>query len=86
MYSVCILQLQQDVTISSAQFSHFVVSDSLRPRTAAAQASVYHQLPEFTQTYSNISMESVMSANHLILCHLLVHPAFNLAQHQGFFK
>ena len=33
-----------------------------------------------------ISIKSVMPSNHLILCHPLLLPAFNLSQHQGLFK
>ena len=38
--------------ISSVQFSHSVVSDSLRPHELQhARPPVHHQLPEFTQTH-----------------------------------
>ena len=33
-----------------------------------------------------MSIELVMSSNHLIPCHPLFLPAFNLSQHQGLFK
>ena len=39
------------------------------PWTAAHQASVHHHLPEFTQP---LSIELVMSSNHLILCRSLL--------------
>ena len=52
-------------------FSHSVVSDSLEPTwTEACQASL-----SFTMSWSLLklmSIESVMSSNHLILCHLLL--------------
>ena len=35
----------------SVQFSRSVVSDSATPWTEALQASLYHQLPEFTLTH-----------------------------------
>ena len=53
---------------SSIQFSHSVVSDSLRPPwTAACQASVSITNPR--SLFKLMSMKSVMSSNHLILCH-----------------
>ena len=57
------------VQFSSVQFSHSVVSNSLRPQ-AARQASLSiinsQSLPKLT------SIESVMSSSHLILCHSLL--------------
>ena len=54
----------------SIQFSRSVVSDSLRPRIAAHQASLSitnsRSLPKL------MSIESVMPSNHLILCHPLL--------------
>ena len=55
---------------SSVQFSRSVVSDSLRPWTAARQASLSitnsQSLPKL------VSIESVISSTHLILCHPLL--------------
>ena len=49
-YLLCLLPAM--CWISSAQFSHSVVSDSATPWIAARQASpVHHQLPESTQTH-----------------------------------
>ena len=56
--------------ISYLLFSHSVMSNSLRPHTAACQVSL-----SFTITWSLLklmSIESVMPFNHLILCGLLV--------------
>ena len=57
--------------LSSVQFSHSVVSDSLWPPwTAARQASLY-----LTISWSLLrlmSIESVMPSNRLILCHSLL--------------
>ena len=54
-------------------FSHSVGSNSLRPRTAARQASLF-----ITNSWSLlklVSIESVMPSNYLILCHpLLLSP------------
>ena len=52
--------------MSSVQFSHSVVSDSVTPWTAARQASLsitnFHSLPKL------MSIESVMPSSYLILC------------------
>ena len=42
-----------------------------------------HHLLEFAQL---MSIKSVMPSNHLILCHSLLFPTFNLSQHQGLFR
>ena len=59
---------------SSVQFNHSVVSNSLRPPwTAAHQASL-----SITNSWSLLklmSIQSVMSSNHLILCHPLILPS-----------
>jgi len=54
----------------SVQFSHPIVSDSVTPWTAARQASL-----SFTNSWSLLrlkSIKSVMTSNHLILCHPLL--------------
>ena len=54
------------------------------PRTAARQASL-----SFTISLGLLKLmftESVMPSNHLILCHPLLPPVFNLSQHQGLFQ
>ena len=54
-------------------FRHSAVSDSVTPWTAARQASL-----SFTISRSFLklmSIESVMSSNHLVLCHLLLLPS-----------
>ena len=54
------------IWISSVQFSHSVVSDSVTPWTAARQASL-----SITNSWSPLkpmSVELVMPFNHLILC------------------
>ena len=55
------------------QFSRSVVSDSVTPWTAARQASL-----AITNSWSLLklmSVESVMTSNHLILCHPLLPPS-----------
>ena len=65
-------------SISSVQFSHSVVSDSVTPWINACQASLSitnsWSLPKF------MSIESVMPSNHLNLCHpLLLLPSIFLS-------
>ena len=58
---------------SSVQFSRSVVSDSLRPHGPAAwQASL--SITNSQSLLKLMSIESVMSSNHLILCHPLLLP------------
>ena len=56
--------------VPSVQFSHSVVSNSLWPH------GLQHARPPFPSPtpgiYSNLSIESVMPSNHLILCHPLL--------------
>ena len=58
------------LTLSSVQFSHSVMSDSVTPWTIAHQASLSitnsQSLPKL------MSIESVMPSNHLTLCHILL--------------
>ena len=55
---------------SSVQFSHSVVSDSLRPRESQhARPPCPSQTPG---VYQLMSIESVMPSSHLILCHPLL--------------
>ena len=56
--------------ISSVQFSHSVVSDSLRPRMAARQASL--SITNSRSSLRLMSIESVMPSSHLILGHSLL--------------
>ena len=57
----------------SVQFSHSVVSDSVIPWTAARQASL--SITNFQNLLKLMSIELVMSSNHLILCHPLLLPS-----------
>ena len=57
-------------THQSVQFSRSDVSDSLRPHGLQhARPTIYHQVPEFSQTHVH---ESVMPSSHLILCRPLL--------------
>ena len=57
--------------ISSVQFSHSVIFDSLPPHgTAACQASL--SITNSQSLLKLMSIESMMPSNHLILCHPLL--------------
>ena len=70
--------------LHSVQFSHSVMSDSLRPRGLQhVRLPVHNQLPEFTQTH----IHRVSGANQP--SHALLSPsppAFSLSWHQALFK
>ena len=75
-------------TQSSVQFSHSVMSDSLRPHGLQYTRLLVHhqQLPKRTQL---MSIESVMPSNHLILCHPLlllpsIFPTFKVFSSESF--
>ena len=58
------------ICISSVQFSHSVVSDSLQPRDCSTPGfPIHHQLPRLLKL---MSIESVMPFNHLMLCRPLL--------------
>ena len=54
----------------SVQFSHSVMSDSLRPPTTARQASL--SITNSRSLPKPMPIELMMPSNHLILCHLLL--------------
>ena len=72
---VCTLSSREAI-IYSSQFSPSVVSDSVTPCTAACQTSL--SLTNSRSSPKLMSIESVMSSNHLILGHplLLLHSIF----------
>ena len=73
-----------DVAISSVQFSHSVVSDSLRPRESQhSSLPVHHQLPEFTQTHAHRVGGAIQPSHPLSSPSP---PAPNPSQHQGLFQ
>ena len=81
-YLLCLLPAM--CWISSAQFSHSVVSDSATPWIAARQASpVHHQLPESTQTHVHWVGDAIRPSHPLSSPSP---PALKLSQHQGLFK
>ena len=64
--------------ISSVQFSHSVVSDSLTPWIAARQASL--SITNSRSLFKLMSIKSVMPSSHLILyCPLLLLPSIFLS-------
>ena len=54
------------------------------PWTAACQTSL--SIINSLSLLKLMSIESVMPSNHLILCHPLSPPTFNLSQHQDLFQ
>ena len=58
------------IQFSSVQFSHSVMSDSATPWIAPCQASL--SITNSQRLLKPMSIESVMSSNHLILCHPLL--------------
>ena len=68
----------------SVQFSHSVVSDSLRPHEPSMPGlPVPHQLPEFTQTHVHWVGDAIQPS---LPPSSPSPPALNLSQHQGLFK
>ena len=67
---------------SSVQFSHSVVSDSLRPHESQhARPPCHHQLPESIQTHLHW-ISDVIQPSHPLSSP--TSPAFNPSQYQGF--
>ena len=66
------------------QFSHSVMSDSLRPHDRSTPGlPVHHQLPEFTQTHVHWVGDAIQPSHPLWSPSP---PAFDPSQHQGLFK
>ena len=69
---------------SSVQFSHSVVSNSLRPHESQhARPPVHHQLPEFTQTHVHRVGDAIQPSHPLSSPSP---PAPNPSQHQGLYQ
>ena len=69
---------------SSVQFSHSVVSDSLRPMNHSSPGlPVHHQLPESTQTHVQWVSDTIQPSHPLSSPSP---PALNLSQHQDLFQ
>ena len=70
-------------SVSSVQFSHSVVSESLRSTDCSMpDLPVHYQLPEFTQTHIHWVGDAIQTSHPLSS----PFPAFNLSQHQGLFQ
>ena len=67
----------------SVQFSHSVMSDSLRPHGLQCTGPPHHWLPEFTQTHVHWVGDAIQPSHPLSF---FSPPAFNLSQHQGLFQ
>ena len=69
------------ILVLSVQFSCSVMSDFATPWTAACQASINHQLLEFTQTHVHWVSDTTQESHPLLSPSP---PAFNLSQQQSF--
>ena len=74
----------QPTSAHSVQFSHSVVSDSLRPMDCSVPGfPVHHQLPEPAQTHAHWVSDAIQPSHPLSSPSP---PAFNLSQHRGLFQ
>ena len=81
MQKKCTLKSQ---CFSLVQFSHSVVSDSLRPHESQQPGlPVHHQLPEFTQTHVHRVGDAIQPSHPMSSPSP---PAPNTSQHQGLFQ
>ena len=70
--------------ITSVQFSHSVVSDSLWPHDLQhTRCPVHHQSPESTQTHVHWVDDAIQPSHPLLSPSL---PDLSLSQHRGLFK
>ena len=69
--------------ISSVQFSHSVMSDSLRSHALQPTRLPYHQLPELAQTHVHQVGDAIQQSHPLLSPSP---PAFNLSQLWGLFQ
>ena len=67
----------------SVQFSHSVVSDSLRPHELQHSRPVGHQHPDFTQTHAHRVSDAIQPSHPLSSPSP---PARNPSQDQGIFQ
>ena len=71
-------------THNSVQFSHWVVSDSLRPHESQhARPPVHHHPPEFTETHVHQVSDAIQPSHPLSSSSP---PAPNPSQHQSLFQ
>ena len=86
-FNMCTSWISSEILISSVQFSSSFVSNSATPCTEACQASL-----SITNSWSFLklmSIESVMSSSHLILCHPLlllpsIFPSIRVISNESF--
>ena len=80
-----VMSLIIELQFSSVQFSHSVLSDSLRPHElhSTPDPSVHHQLPEFTQTHVHWVGDAIQPSHPLLSPSP---PAPNPSQHQSLFQ
>ena len=83
IWKLTLLSWSPSTSISSVQFSHSVVSDSLRPMDCSMPGlPVHHQLPEFTQTHVHWVRDAIQPSHPL----LSPSPAPNPSHHQSLFQ
>ena len=71
-------------TVQSAQFSHFVMSDSLQPHGLQhTRLPCPSPTPEVAQTHVHPVGDTIQQSHPLLSPSP---PAFNLSQHQGLFQ
>ena len=77
-------ETEWNIQISSVQFSHSVVSDSLWPHESQhARPPCHHQLPEFTQTHAHRVSDTIQPSQPLSSPSP---PAPDSSQHQSLFQ
>ena len=79
-----IVSVVHNIGISSVQFSHSVVSNSLQIHELHTPGlSVHHQLPDITQNQVYLVSDAIQPSHPLPSPSP---PVFNFPQHQGLFK
>ena len=82
--SIRVFSSESVLHTGSVQFSHSVMSNSLRPMDCSTPGLlVHHQLPESTQIHVHWVGDAIQPSHPLSSPSL---PALNLTQHQGLFK
>ena len=80
-------KLVKGMCLGSVQFSHSVMSDSLKPMNHSTRSlPVHHQLPEFTETHhlTVYRVSDAIQTSHPLSS--LSPPAPNPSQHQSLFQ
>ena len=84
VYIYTCVETQWNIQFSSVQFSHSVVSNSMRPMNHSTPGlPVHHQLPEFTQTHVHQVSDAIQPSRPLSSPSP---PAPNPSHHQSLFQ